>query len=126
MKTKDLRGAARRAAEATAGLTDLRRGLSGPRHSPLPLPAGPRCRAVAATLGEGQDALEGRLFGDALVPVGSALGRHRDRARTLAFAADRQCVLPQTGHLDLLDSPAVAGLLRQWLAPVTAPATTGG
>jgi hypothetical protein len=99
----------------SAGITDLRHGLSGPHHTPLPLPAGPRCWAVAATLGEGSGALKGRLFGDGLVPVDSALGRHRDAAHTLALAPDRQAVLHQTGHLDLLDSPAVASLLRQWL-----------
>ncbi len=112
----------------SAGITDLRHGLSGPQHTPLPLPAGPRCWAVAATLGEGHGALKGRLFGDGLVPVDSALGRHRDAAHTLALAPDRQCVLHQTGHLDLLDSPAVATLLRQWLggnaAGATALATT--
>ncbi|MDO9073074.1 MAG: alpha/beta hydrolase [Rubrivivax sp.] len=99
----------------SAGITDLRHGLSGPHHGPLPLPAGPRCWAVAATLGEGQGALKGRLLGDGLVPVDSALGRHRDPAHTLAFSSDGQCVLQKTGHLDLLDSPEVAARLRQWL-----------
>jgi PGAP1-like protein len=99
----------------SAGITDLRHGLSGPHHTPLPLPVGPRCWAVAATLGEGTGALKGRLFGDGLVPVDSALGRHRDAAHTLSFASDRQCVAHQTGHLDLLDSAAVASQLRLWL-----------
>ncbi|MDP2007756.1 MAG: alpha/beta hydrolase [Rubrivivax sp.] len=101
----------------SAGITDLRHGLSGPHHTPLPLPAGPRCYAVAATLGEGSGALKGRLFGDGLVPVESALGHHRDAAHTLAFPAERQWVAHQTGHLDLLSSPAVAAQLQQWLCP---------
>jgi len=99
----------------SAGITDLRHGLSGPGHTPLPLPAGPRCWAVAATLGEGTGALKGRLFGDGLVPVDSALGRHRDAAHTLALAPERHCVLRGTGHLGLLDSPEVATLLQRWL-----------
>lgn len=99
----------------SAGITDLRHGLSGPHHTPLPLPAGPRCWAVAATLGEGSGALQGRLFGDGLVPIASALGRHRDPAHTLAFPADRQHVVQQTGHLDLLSSPEVAARLQAWL-----------
>ncbi|MBK6469371.1 MAG: alpha/beta hydrolase [Betaproteobacteria bacterium] len=100
----------------SAGITDLRHGLSGPHHTPLPLPAGPRCWAVAATLGEGKGALKGRLFGDGLVPVDSALGHHRDAAHTLAFPSDRQFVVHQTGHLDLLDSPEVAQRLQYWLS----------
>ncbi len=104
----------------SAGITDLRHGLSGPHHGPLPLPAGPRCWAVAASLGEGHGALKGRLLGDGLVPVDSALGRHRDPAHTLAFASDRLCTVHTTGHLELLDSPVVATQLRQWLVPGTA------
>ncbi len=101
----------------SAGITDLRHGLAGPHHMPLPLPVGPRCWAVAATLGEGHGALKGRLLGDGLVPVASALGQHRDPARTLGFAPDRTCTVHATGHLELLDSPAVAAQLRQWLVP---------
>jgi len=109
----------------SAGITDLRHGLSGPHHTPLPLPAGPRCWAVAATLGEGRGALKGRLLGDGLVPVDSALGHHRDPAHTLAFAPDRQCVVHGTGHLELLDSPEVGRCLQRWLAPgaATLPVT---
>ncbi|MBA4176158.1 MAG: permease [Leptothrix sp. (in: Bacteria)] len=105
----------------SAGITDLRHGLSGPGQAPLPLPAGPRCWAVAATLGEGSGALKGRLLGDGLVTVDSALGRHRDPSHALALPADHVCVVPATGHLDLLSSPAVATQLQCWLAAAAAP-----
>jgi hypothetical protein len=49
------------------------------------------------------------------VPVDSALGRHHEAARRLAFADDRLAVVHETGHLDLLSSAEVFGLLRQWL-----------
>lgn len=104
----------------SAGITDLRHGLSVPLHAAVPLPTGPRCWAVAATLGEGHGALQGRLLGDGLVPVDSALGRHRDPRRALGIPLAQQAVVRDTGHLALLSSPAVAAQLRQWLAPMPA------
>jgi hypothetical protein len=55
------------------------------------------------------------LLGDGLVPVASALGRHADPRRDLGFAPQRQAVVFETGHLDLLSSPAVSDLLQRWL-----------
>lgn len=101
----------------SAGITDLRHGLSAPGQAPLPLPAGPRCWAVAASLGSGEGALHGRLLGDGLVPLASALGRHRSAARTLAFAPERQRIVHGLHHLDLLCNAEVAAQLLQWLAP---------
>jgi hypothetical protein len=49
------------------------------------------------------------------VPVASALGQHREPARRLNFAAERQAVVHNTSHLDLLSSPEVFAVLRQWL-----------
>ena len=114
----------------SAGITDLRHGLlldedwvgrdrfargAAPSH-PVPLPAGVRCSAVAASLGRDDGDLKARLLGDGLVPLDSALGRQPDPARTLAFAAERQWVCHGTGHLGLLSSTEVAARLRQWLA----------
>jgi pimeloyl-ACP methyl ester carboxylesterase len=95
----------------SAGITDLRHGLRGP------LPQGPRCWAVAATLSRGSGRLKDHVLGDGLVPLNSALGRHTDRQRTLRIPRARQCVLRETGHLELLNSPAVAAQLLQWLKP---------
>ncbi len=109
----------------SAGITDLRHGHCGDGDEPVPLPAGVRCWAVAATLSDSlsdsltgslTDSLKGRLLGDGLVPVASALGRHRSAARRLDFKPDRQCVLTGHNHMQLLSSLAVAAQLRQWLA----------
>ena len=100
----------------SAGITDLRHGHCGAGDEAVPLPPKLRCYALAATLDEQTGpSLKSRLLGDGLVPLDSALGRHRDPARTLAFAADKQCVLPKLGHMALLSSPAVAAQLRAWL-----------
>lgn len=110
----------------SAGVTDLRYGNvrdedwntadrfeTGPDHRlPLPLPADVPCFAVAG------DAPG--LPGDGLVPVDSALGRHDDPARTLAF--ERTAVVNDHNHLDLLGSSEVFGHLRTWLTdPIPDP-----
>jgi hypothetical protein len=82
----------------------------------VPLPEGVRCYALAATLGAEQGGVKDRLLGDGLVPLASALGRHPDPARTLAFAPERQWVGQGMGHLDLLNRPEVFAQLRAWLA----------
>jgi pimeloyl-ACP methyl ester carboxylesterase len=109
----------------SAGINDLRLGniVSAPsgddgthRCAQVGLPEATRCYAVAAQLGPPAGSLKARLLGDGLVPVASALGRHHDAERRLAFAADRQAVVHNTGHLDLLSSTEVYGLLARWLA----------
>jgi hypothetical protein len=111
----------------SAGITDLRHGSlleadhAGPdrfahRHDTrraVPLPAGVRCYAIAGSLGRGRAA--GALLGDGLVPLDSALGRHRDRHRQLKFGPGRRWIAEGTGHLDLLGDDAVLDRLRRWL-----------
>lgn len=113
----------------SAGITDLRHGnlldedWAGAdrftRHAdhrrPVPLPAGVNCCAVAASIGQRAGDLKDRALGDGLVPVASALGQHRDPARRLAFAPDRQLTVQGVGHLGLLDDPQVAAQLLLWL-----------
>mgnify|MGYP001764797691 FL=1 len=108
----------------SAGINDLRLGniVSAPsgddgthRCAQVRLPDGTRCFAIAASLGPPSRKLKSRLLGDGLVPVASALGQHHDRDRRLAFAPDRQAVVHDTNHLDLLSSAEVYRLLRQWL-----------
>ncbi len=67
-----------------------------PRH-PVPLPDGVACYAIAATTAASPGDLRGRLLGDGLVPVMSALGRHKEAARNLNFAPDRQWIACETG-----------------------------
>ena len=111
----------------SAGITDLRHGsvldddwdgqdrfahgVPLPQH--VPLPAGVRCYAIAATIGKREGDLADRLLaGDGLVPLPSALGEHADPERSLAL--ERQ-VIYQTNHMQLLSSPLVRERLLEWL-----------
>ena len=112
----------------SAGITDLRHGSvldddwegldrfahGAPLPQLVPLPAGVRCYAIAATVGKQQGDLKDRLLaGDGLVPLASALGQHGDSARCLTF--ERSEVLLQTNHMQLLSSTAVSAQLLHWL-----------
>jgi hypothetical protein len=83
---------------------------------PVPLPAGVQCYAVAATRGRAHAPVRDRLIGDGLVPVPSALGRHRDPRFTLAFPASHQWIAYGTSHLELLGQAPVYERIRDWLA----------
>lgn len=116
----------------SAGITDLRYGnlvdedwmgrdrfARGDRRKPVPLPPGVPCHAIAGTSGEAPDGLSGNLrghlWGDGLVPLDSALGRHADPARNLEFPESGICIAGNTGHLALLASDATWARIRQWL-----------
>lgn len=108
----------------SAGIRDLREGhVSMGNGAPVavPLPAGVACYAVAGTLGAAPR-LGDRVLGDGLVTVESALGRHPDPGRVLAFAPDHVWVGTGLGHLELLHSPAVLEQVLRWLAPPAAAA----
>ncbi len=112
----------------SAGVTDLRYGNildehwagvdrfagGADRRSPVPLPVGVACHAVAAISSR---ALTGGVPGDGLVPVDSALGRHPQPAHRLEFPAAHQLVVDGAHHFDLLDRGEVWAQLRAWLAP---------
>jgi pimeloyl-ACP methyl ester carboxylesterase len=102
--------------QRSAGITSLRHGTitHGP-HQCVPLPAGIKCYAAAATLGSKRDLLAERLVGDGLVPLDSALGRHKDPAQTLAFPKQHQWVGHGIGHLELLNRAEVYAQLHEWL-----------
>ena len=112
----------------SAGITDLRHGSvldddwdgldrfahGAPLPQLVPLPAGVRCFAIAATVGKKEGDLKDRLLaGDGLVPLASALGQHSDPERCLSF--DQSEVLLQTNHMQLLSSTAVSARLLAWL-----------
>ena len=102
-----------------------RAGLFGDTRAPVPLPAGVTCWAIAATAGRGDGDPTDVILGDGLVPLDSALGRHRDPARRLDFDDDHQRVFRGIGHLDLIWSDEVYDQLGLWLArPPTA--SSGG
>lgn len=114
----------------SAGVTDLRYGSlleedwqgrsrfehAPDRRRPVPLPAGVRCYAVAATVAEKGAARGGALPGDGMVSLDSALGRHRDPALTLPFPGSRSWVGYGMGHFDLLGRPEVYARIKAWLA----------
>lgn len=107
----------------SAGITDLRYGNvvdkdwegldrfehSGDLRRPLPLPEGVKCYAIAATT-------EAGASGDGLVPVDSALGRHKAVKRCLSFAQSHQWVGRNLSHFDLLSDRAVYKQIQRWVA----------
>lgn len=110
----------------SAGVTDLRFGNVLDEHwagrdrfaraddprSALALPENVACYALAGTTSaEG----ESNPFGDGLVPVDSALGRHDQTHLALGFPEAHQFVAHGVGHLDLLSRPEVYAQLRSWL-----------
>jgi pimeloyl-ACP methyl ester carboxylesterase len=100
----------------SAGITDLRHGsITDTMQDFVPLPEDVDCYAMAATLGKKQTRVGERLTGDGLVPLDSALGRHRDSACTLMYPEERQWIGYETGHLALLGDPKVYAQLRDWL-----------
>ncbi len=100
----------------SAGITDLRYGaITEDEQEFVPLPQDVECYALAATIGKRRGRVAERLVGDGLVPLDSALGRHRDPARTLALPQERQWVGYEMGHLELLGRPEVYAQLRKWL-----------
>ncbi len=119
---------ARLARIRSAGITDLRHGSlldedwegrdrfrAGPdRRRAVPLPAGARCYAIAATTGKRGDR-GAPLPGDGLVPVDSALGRHERPDLTLSFAKSRQWIGHGMDHFELLNRPEVYARIRRWL-----------
>ncbi len=113
----------------SAGIADLRYGVlakedwaGGDRFArtpdtrrPAPLPDDVACYAIAATLAASPGEMKDLLAGDGLAPLASALGRHADPARTLAFPDDRQWIARETGHLDLLNRRDVYERMATWL-----------
>jgi pimeloyl-ACP methyl ester carboxylesterase len=114
----------------SAGITDLRHGslldedwecrdrFERSKHRPqsVPLPDDVNCYAIAGTTGKRIGDLSDRLLGDGLVPVRSALGRHKDPARALALPPSRQWIAYEMSHMDLLWRPEVYAQIKEWLA----------
>ena len=136
----------------SAGITDLRHGnlLAADwqgasrfdhrdRRTPVPLPKGVACYAMAGTAGSVGNAASGAnlasvgallaagqvgaslvgagLEGDGLVLIDSALGRHKRSALDLALAKSHTWVAPGVHHLQLLSDAAVYRRLLRWLGP---------
>jgi pimeloyl-ACP methyl ester carboxylesterase len=114
----------------SAGITDLRYGnvleedwqgrdrfaYTEDLRTPVPLPEEVRCYAIAATTSADAASPFDDLLGDGLVPLSSALGRHKEPEMTLQFPQERQCIARNLHHKDLLDDAQVYAKLLQWLA----------
>ena len=100
--------------EEWAGRDRFERGRDARR--PVPLPEGVECFAIAAVTGENPEAIGHRWLGDGLVPLASALGRHRDRRYALAIPPSRRWIGRGMKHLDLQTRPEVYERIRGWLA----------
>jgi hypothetical protein len=114
----------------SAGIRDLRHGslvdaewetldadaLRGFQRADVPLLEGARHHVVAATLTDSPDHPLARAIGDLLVLTPSAYGL-QGRRRVIAFEDESCRHVGGHGHFDLLNSPALDGLLREWLAP---------
>jgi pimeloyl-ACP methyl ester carboxylesterase len=113
----------------SAGTTDLRHGNlidedwqghdrfahARDRRHLSQLPVNVKCYAIAAMIAKEPSEVWGQLIGDGLVPVKSALGKHRDRNRALHLPSEHQRVFYGIGHLGLLDSQAVCDQLQAWM-----------
>ena len=111
----------------SAGVTDMRFGNvmdehwaghdrfghAGDLRGQLELPDGVQCYAIAATKTRRAG---GKLSGDGLVPVDSALGRHAKPELTLGFPEGHQWIAYAMGHLDLLSRSEVYEKIRSWLS----------
>lgn len=114
----------------SAGIQDLRHGnvraddgrdrdgdgLADGR-TPLPLPDGVLCYAVATSAGAARRTKANEeTRTDGLVTIASALGQHADRAFDLGIPASRRWVGHGINHLQLLSADAVYRQLSHWLS----------
>jgi len=83
------------------------------------LPAGVQCYAIAAMIAKEHSDVHGKLIGDGLVPLTSALGQHPDEKRALTFPQGHCKVFYGTTHLGLLDSNKVCAQLQSWIGEKT-------
>ena len=114
----------------SAGTTDLRHGnlidedwvgcnrFAHPKdHRHLSqLPPNVQCYAIAAMIAKEHCEIRGKLFGDGLVPLRSALGQHKRDDRNLDFPDGHLRVFYGLSHLGLLDSQDVCAQLQQWIS----------
>ncbi len=118
---------ARLAKLRSAGITDLRHGnvldehwqgrdrfeLESDTRTPLPLPEGVACYAIAGTR---TTEAEATMRGDGLVSVDSAYGQHKNSQQSLAIPDAHKYTSLATPHLELLGRSDVYEVLLRWLS----------
>ena len=114
----------------SAGITDMRYGnlieddwkgrdrfaSNKDLRTPVSLPDGVQCYAIAATRQKATVRPGFDLLGDGLVPVDSAFGRHRRSELTLNFPGAHQWIGYEMSHWDLLSRSAVHNRVTRWFA----------
>ncbi|WP_299074099.1 hypothetical protein [uncultured Paraglaciecola sp.] len=110
----------------SAGITDLRYGyiqesdwldkdrfeFTADQRSPVPLPEGVQCYAIATSTGKTTQ----HLLGDGLVSIDSALGKHKNAELDLGFPESRQWTSANINHLQMLGDQQVYQKLLTWLS----------
>jgi len=112
----------------SAGIKDLRFGnlrdedwqatvAASPRvaRGSLPLPAEVDCYVMAASRQGRPNSRGGKIRGDGLVPVNSALGEHSDGSLALGVPQTRRWIGYGMGHFDLLSRQEAYVRIRSWL-----------
>lgn len=113
----------------SAGITDMRYGnltdkdwkgrdrfdSSGDQRTPVALPDGAACYAIAASTGKAPSKWGDKIVGDGLVTLNSALGVHKNPALNLSIPESRQWIGRHMNHMDLLSHPKVYERLRHWI-----------
>ncbi|WP_041856009.1 lipase family alpha/beta hydrolase [Candidatus Korobacter versatilis] len=113
----------------SSGVTDMRYGnlvdadwlgrerftASADSRAPLPLPAGVESYAIAAISAKKTQISDPDVIGDGLVPLNSALGRHRNSAMDLGLTESHTRICYGMNHWDLLSRRAVYETIRRWL-----------
>ena len=112
----------------SSGITDLRYGnvvhedwqgkdrfeLAGDCRTPVPLPKGVACYAIAGTVNEEASKIGDTLIGDGLVTVDSALGRHKKPERQLLFPEAQQWIGREMSHFQMLSHPDAYETIKNW------------
>ncbi|NNJ78353.1 MAG: hypothetical protein HKP19_03750, partial [Xanthomonadales bacterium] len=71
---------------------------------------------IAASVGQAEKDLSGRLLGDLLVRLGSATGEHPDELRALQIDPQNCRIFHEKNHFDLLSDGAVHRQVIKWIA----------
>jgi hypothetical protein len=114
----------------SAGIKDLRHGdlldedwqdaapgeSSPRRRRAVPLMPGVDYYFAAATLGANTQDPRGRVLGDLLVRMDSAVGSHRDDLRRLHIKPENCRVFHERNHFDLLDDERVQQQIIAWMS----------
>lgn len=113
----------------SAGVTDLRYGnlidedwqnkdrfeLRKDERKNIPLPKEIDCFAVAAVLGKKEKSKSKAILGDGLVPIKSALGKHKKEAKNLNLKEENTWIALENSHTDLLNNLKVFDKIRLWI-----------